>query len=172
MSLKQENASGNFAETPSTDRMKNAFFIFFLIFLSACSSQPEHEQAETENASGPADPLVLSVQGPQVLFLWPDSAAMEKMKAQDSESFYIGADDYSFYTSEVMQLADSLKIKNTVTHLPIIDFVTADQKHIRIDRRNDDSKQWGIYFFNGKDAPEMKDVVMLSADTLLNYFKK
>src|ERR1700746_490794 len=107
-------------------KAKISFFAFFfgiVLFLSACTSTNK-EQAHIVASDSSDVSNVLKVDQPAIVVLLPDSIQIEKLKAKDSDAFYAGADDYSFYTSKVMDLADSMKIANFSTDKSKIDFKT------------------------------------------------
>ena len=157
-------------------KAKISFFAFFfgiVLFLSACTSTNK-EQAHIVASDSSDVSNVLKVDQPAIVVLLPDSIQIEKLKAKDSDAFYAGADDYSFYTSKVMDLADSMKIANFSTDKSKIDFKTTDNKHFLIDRSvlNVEDASWGIYLFNGADTPKINASIDLDRAYLTKYFKK
>jgi hypothetical protein len=154
--------------------MKKYFAFFFLPIFICCCSSPV---SENHTSVQPIDTIVNPAKGlftinePEILFLWPDSLSMEKMKSEDSDAFYTGADDYSFYTSQTMDLADSLDIKTETTNKPMLDFVASNNKHYLVNRPASGDKEWGAYLFNGKDAPKFEVSIDMGKDSLLNFFK-
>lgn len=155
--------------------MKQNLFAAFLLILiiSSCSSPAPEKRA---NASAMPDPKVsgdtLKLFGPALLFMWPDSLQTEKMKAKDSDAFYATADDYSFYNSQLNDLADSLEIKNFNTSAKFLDFVLSGGRHLVIDRAGNEDLWWGLYLYNGADTPRLQSSVDIDAKYLQNFFKR
>ncbi|MGZ4034794.1 MAG: hypothetical protein ACXVP4_08025 [Bacteroidia bacterium] len=166
--------------------MKFKLLLFFsgiiLFIYSSCSSpNKEKDQAAVSDSlklksttSAPLDSQTLEVDKPAIVFLWPDDNEMEKLKAKDSDAFYTTVDDYTFYSSQTMELADSLTIKSFSTNKKNIDFKTADNKHFVIDRSKlkEDDAAWGIYLFNGVDTPKISGDIELNKAFLKTFFKK
>src|ERR1700749_3033098 len=121
--------------------MNTKRFLFFAAilcsFFSCSSNQTEKDHItvsdSVKSTSAPADINVLEVNKPCIVLLWPDSNEMDRMKTKDSDAFYTTIDDYTFYTSQVMTLADSMNIANLSTDKKNLDFKTVDNKHIIID---------------------------------------
>jgi hypothetical protein len=160
-------------------KVKILFFFGIILFLhSSCSSS--YKEQTNIIASDSAKILAEGYnnkgwyEGPCIVVLWPDSIQIEKLKAKDSDAFYAGADDYSFYTSKIMELADSLNIKSYSTNKNDIDFETTDKKLIAIDRSKlkEEDASWGIYLFNGVDTPKINSSIDLDKAFLKKFFKK
>lgn len=165
--------------------MKIKLHLFFsaiaLCIYSACSSpgkEQDHTVASDSIKSKPLPPdpnnPVLQVDKPCIVFLWPDSIEMDKMKTKDSDAFYTEVDDYTFYTSQIMTLADSLDIANFSTDKNSIDFKTKDNKHIIIDRSKlkEEDRSWGAYIFNGVDTPQVNSSIDMDKTFLKKFFNK
>src|SRR4051812_40418318 len=96
-------------------KIKSGFFIFFSVIIMlayySCSRNVETiDTATIKNSSKPNSFNVFEINKPGIVILWSDSAQMQQMKAKDSDAFYVSADDYSFYSAQLMTLADSLSI--------------------------------------------------------------
>src|SRR6476620_3112489 len=95
------------------------FTAFLLIILFSACSSPTVEHEGVKRSTVMQDPETsgdtFKVYGPAIIFMWPDSMQAEQLKTKDSDAFYTIADDYSFYNSQLMDLADSMKIKNFST---------------------------------------------------------
>lgn len=154
--------------------MNRILFISFLfaVIIAACSSPVE----KRANASAAPEPKMygdtLKVFGPTLLFMWPDSLQAEKMKAKDSDAFYTAADDYSFYNSQLNDLADSMEIKSFNTSAKFLDFIIKGDKHLVINRSGSEDLWWGLYLYNGADTPRLQSSVDIDAKYLGNYFKR
>ncbi len=151
------------------------FIIFPILLICSCASPGNHNANKTEAKSGDtavSDKNTFAVTEPQIVFSWPDSISMLKMKANDSDSFYIAADDNGFYNSLTMALADSLEIKTSSTSITKLDFITSAKKHFIINRSSKDELQWGIFLFNGIDSPTVANGMELDDKYLKNFFKK
>ncbi|MCW3104722.1 MAG: hypothetical protein JWO09_3162 [Bacteroidetes bacterium] len=147
--------------------------LFLLAVLAAACSSPSVEEKKaklTSVSTGPGDTLKLY--GPALLFMWPDSLQAEQMKSKDSDAFYIAADDYSFYNSQLMDIADSLKIKNYSTSAKYLDFTLANEKHLLVDRSANEDLWWGLYLYNGADTPRLQSTVDIDANYLNTFFRK
>jgi hypothetical protein len=145
---------------------------------SGCSS-PSAKQEETKNDTIIKEENISKtgtdtffVNTPSIIFMWPDSIQTEKLKSKDSDAFYTAADDYSFYNSELMNVADSLGIKNFSTSARYIDFNFTNNKHLIINRTKSEDLWWGLYLFNGIDAPELKSTVDIDNKFIKKYFKQ
>ncbi|MCW3070814.1 MAG: hypothetical protein JWO44_704 [Bacteroidetes bacterium] len=150
--------------------------LFLLSVLAAACSSPSVEEKKTKLASVSIDPQTsgdtLKLYGPAVLFMWPDSLQAEQMKSEDSDAFYTIADDYSFYNSQLMDLADSLKIKNYSTSSKYLDFSLANDKHLLVNRSASEELWWALYLYNGADTPQLQSTVDIDAKYLTNFFRK
>ncbi|MFL5765231.1 MAG: hypothetical protein ACJ77K_14910 [Bacteroidia bacterium] len=113
----------------------------------------------------------LHISEPLLAITWPDSLMMEQLKSKDSDAFYTGADDYSFYTSGLMQQADSLGIKNISTSLRYLDFSLPGGKHYFLNRSTEDLA-WGVYAYNGSDTPAVFTAFDEGTSYLKKYFNK
>jgi hypothetical protein len=107
-----------------------------------------------------------------LLLICKYSQQAEQMKSKDSNAFYTTADDYSFYNSQLMDLADSLGIRNFSTSEKFVDFELTGNKHAIFDRSASEELWWGLFLFNGRDKPQQSSTVNIDAASLKNYFKK
>jgi hypothetical protein len=163
--------------------MKQIFplLLFFILLLAAScgNSKPDenkHILTSENDTAGIADSYsgkndTLHISEPLIVMTWPDSLMMEQLKSKDSDAFYITADDYSYYNSELMQLADSLGIRNISTSLKYLQFALPGGKHWMLDRSPEES-WWGVYVYNGSDTPSVYSAIDDNRTYLKNYFKK
>jgi hypothetical protein len=163
-------------------KAKIKYFLFFLginLFLYTSCSSPSTEKNNPVLSDSvkiiSEDPHKKSeYTEPCIVFLWPDSLAMAKLKAKDSDAFYTEADDYSFYSSQEMDLADSLKITYFSTDKKDLHFKTSDGKNILLDlsKIKEEDAAWGTYLFNGVDTPKLASITDLNRASLEQFFKK
>lgn len=161
--------------------MKNILpsFIFAALILSSCGDQTKETITESKTQSDtislentiPGSTDTLHIIEPMVLVTWPDSIQMEQLKAKDSDAFYVGADDFSFYTSGLMMQAESLNIKSGSTNLKYLDFLFRNGQHYIINRTAEEH-WWETYAFNGIDTPETVSISGNYTPYLKTYFKK
>jgi|GEM_PF-6981177 len=154
---------------------RSAAILFLLAALaSACSSPSVEDKAKLSAVT--VDPETsgdtLKLYGPALLFMWPDSLQAEQMKSKDSDAFYTAADDYSFYNSQLMDIADSLKIKNYSTSAKYLDFSLANDQHMIVNRSANEDLWWGMYLYNGADTPRLQSTVDIDANYLNTFFRK
>jgi hypothetical protein len=155
---------------------RSLFILFFLLLVAASCSSPSAENRKTKLATVSAEPRTsgdtLKLSAPVLLFMWPDSLQAEKMKSEDSDAFYTVADDYSFYNSQLMDLADSLKIKNYSTSAKYLEFTLANDRQLLINRSASEDLWWGLYLYNGVDTPQLQSTVDIDAKYLRNFFRQ
>jgi hypothetical protein len=147
-------------------------FTFILLFVFSCNRSPveTHEEKPVTVNSSPGD--TLKMDGAGLLFMCPDSLQAEQMKSKDSDAFYTIADDISFYNSQLMDLADSMKIKSYSTSERFLDFSLRNNKHLIVDRSSSEELWWGLYLYNELDTPRLENTVDIDATYLHNYFNK
>lgn len=160
-------------------KVKIIFLLLFGVILITSCSSPSAKQEDVKNdtiINAESNSKIVAdtffVTTPSIIFMWPDSIQTEKMKSKDSDAFYTAADDYSFYNSELMNLADSMGIKNFSTSAGYIDFNFTNNKHLIINRTKSEDLWWGLYLFNGIDAPELKSTVDIDDKFIKKYFKQ
>jgi hypothetical protein len=124
------------------------------------------------NAPKQQDDTTFKMNEPGIIFLWPDDTQIEKLKSKDSDAFYTGADDYSFYNSQIMELADSLHIKTASTSSQVLEFITNKNIHIKIVKSNLEDSWWGTYLFNGVDTPKLQGTIEIDKQFLQKFFNK
>lgn len=145
------------------------------IFFASCSnSESKTNTVETETIKAEnTDSLTFYIDQPCLVFIIPDSLELWQMKNDDSTSFYAAMDDYSYYLSQAEVLADSLMIKSFPTTKKLLDFKTIKNEHILIDlsKLKAEDPAWGIYLFNGEEAPQLKSSIDIDKKLLVTYFK-
>jgi hypothetical protein len=156
--------------------------LFFLMLIIAASCGNDKQNAGGQQLTVNTDTIgiqdgytgsndTLHIDQPMIVFTWPDSVRAEQVKAADSEEFYTASDDYSFYNSQLMEVSDTLGIKNTSTSLKYLDFKFPNGKHWLLDH-SIDSAIWGTYIYNGIDTPRLYFGTDDNKEFLKKYFKK
>lgn len=157
--------------------MNKFLSIVFLIaaLASACTSPSPSAERKTIAPSMriPTETHgdTLQINSKLLLFMWPDSLQAEQMKLKDSDAFYTAADDYSFYNSQLMDIADSLGIKNVSTSAKYLSFPLFDNTYYIVNRAADEKFWWGLFLYNGKDTPQLQSTVDIDSKFLHNFFK-
>ena len=159
--------------------IKITFYSLLILFSSSCSSPSEKKTetppiADTSKTGGFSTNTLsaFNVKEPSIVFLWPDSLQMEQLKVKDSDAFYTGADDYSFYNYTITEIADTLNIKTFSTNARIINFITNKNTSIKITKSGLEESWWGVYLFDGTNPPKLQPTLDITKEFLKNYFKK
>jgi hypothetical protein len=93
----------------------------------------------------------------------PDSDKIKKNKIENTEAFFIAADDAMFYISQARDFLQTKDIKIVQTDSRIMNFYFNNQMIAHIDL-NKQPNLWGTLLFNGTEAPTIGDLIDIEPD--------
>lgn len=121
--------------------------IILLFILGGCAPEPAAPGESPAHSS------------PIVLFVGPDSARLEELRAKDEEAFYVAADDEMWYRSEGYALLDSLGLRYQVVDRAPMRFRVRGEPREYAWR--DVESAWFVVVYDGASEPRVTASVEL-----------
>jgi hypothetical protein len=149
--------------------------LLILVTLIGCSTANQNESKranEKLNASHTLTNLenALTVNENCVVFLWPDSFDIAKMKAENSEEAYnIIVDDLAWYLGQAGLMCDTLNIKSYPCNKEFIVFTNSEKNLVTLKRKE---LKGDMVLVNLKKEPKIEYSVNFNKDSVLKYFDR
>jgi hypothetical protein len=151
---------------------------FIAVIFYSCSGDKKDPSVPANKDSEPAkvQPVykkqesdTLIVTSRSAIFYSPDSIQIEKRKKEIGEhEFYIGADDYAYYSNESWNYLEKMKLPLVMAiNKNYLKFISPGKTTlIRIDTL---PELWGVYLFDPKKHPYQADIMDMEEE-YKNYF--
>jgi len=161
--------------------MKHLTIIIPILILASCFNSNENNASQSDkdsivknksNTSGLLSNSFkeLVVNENCVIFLWPDSAEIEKIKAENDEEAYneIIA-DLAWYPGIAAEVLDSFKIKNVSCNEEFLILKNSKNKETRLKRTDIDGD---MILFRIDNEPIFSSAIEFNKDLILKFFDK
>lgn len=161
--------------------MKTFLFILSTIMILSCNESNENSDSNQENDSLFKKSMTQNRKKAKssneaiidencVIFLWPDSAEIDRMQAENSEEVYSEiVADLTWYPGIAAEVLDSFKIKN----------ITCDEEYIILrNSKNEETKlkrkeiQGDMILFRIDKEPIFSSAISFDRELTLKYFGK
>ena len=104
------------------------------------------------------------------ILVYPTGRQTSEMKKENGEeTFYISADDNSYYLGKAIELLDSLNVKTVTAEKTYIKLI-GDKNSWTLNLRKKGLPAWNLVFFSQGKEPEIISTVDINADQICDYF--
>ncbi len=103
------------------------------------------------------------------IIIFPTQEQIAEDKKIDSNSFYIVADDNSWYMAQSTETLDTFKIKRILAIKRFLKLIGKDSVW-ELDIRKKYSPEWNLILFNRNKKPEIVSTPDVNGDTIKKYF--